>query len=202
VVTAIGETADLEFLPAEIRAKTSWNIPADELGQTSVDKLFAGGDAADGAGTVTAAIGYGRRAAIAINAALTGKPLPENAAVTPSLRECTGHMVPFDELNTAYFDALPRLEPVSLPIVERIKTFNEVRHGYSSEELKKEAGRCFSCGTCPACDNCFIFCPDVAVIKVQNDPHRFYFVDTEYCKGCGLCAAECPRACIVMKPVH
>ena len=202
VVTAIGETADLEFLPDEIRAKTSWNIPADELGRTPVDKLFAGGDAADGAGTVTAAIGYGRRAAIAIDAALTGRSLPENAAVTPSLRECTSHMVPFDELNTAYFDALPRLEPASLSVAERIKTFEEVRQGFSTEEFNKEAGRCFSCGTCPACDNCFVFCPDVAVIKVKSDPHKFYFVDTDYCKGCGLCAAECPRACIIMKPVH
>ena len=202
VVTAIGETADLEFLPDEIRTQTSWNIPADELGRTPVDKLYAGGDVADGAGTVTAAIGYGRRAAIAIDAALTGKSLPENAAVTPSLRERTGHMVPFDELNTAYFEEIPRSEPASLTIPERIKIFDEVRQGFTDEELKKEAGRCFSCGTCPACDNCFVFCPDVAVIKVQDDPHKFYFVDTEYCKGCGLCAAECPRACIVMKPVH
>ncbi len=202
VVTAIGETADLEFLPDDIRAKTSWNIPADELGQTPVERFYAGGDVADGAGTVTAAIGYGRRAAIAIDAALTGKTVIEDAALSPSLRERTGHVVPFDELNTAYFEELARIESKSLDVVERIKRFEEVRQGFSDEELTREARRCFSCGTCTACDNCFIFCPDVAVIKVKDDPNKFYIVDTEYCKGCGLCAAECPRSCIVMKAVH
>ncbi len=202
VVTAIGETADLEFLPDDIRARTSWNIPADELGRTAVDRLYAGGDAADGAGTVTAAIGYGRRAAIAIDAALTGKPTAENAAVTPSLRERTGHVVAFDEINTAYFDDLARIEAGAREIADRIKSFDEVRQGFTEQEMTREARRCFSCGTCPACDNCFIFCPDAAVIKVHDDPNRFYIVDTEYCKGCGLCAAECPRYCIVMKPVH
>jgi len=202
VVTAIGETTDLTFLPDEILAKTSWNIPADELGRTLFSKMYAGGDVADGAGTVTAAIGYGRRAAIAIDASLRGEAIPENAAVSPSLRDRTGYVVPFEEINLAYFEELPRLEPVPLEIEPRIKTYDEVRQGFSEEDLTREARRCFSCGTCPACDNCFIFCPDVAVIKVKDDPDKFYIVDTEYCKGCGLCAAECPRSCIVMKSVR
>ena len=202
VVTAIGETADLEFLPDDIRAKTSWNIPADELGRTAIDKLYAGGDVADGAGTVTAAIGYGRRAAITIDAALRGRKVAGNAAVSPSLRERTGYVVPFAEINTAYFSEIPRIEAESLQVKDRIKLFDEVRQGFNDAQLIEEAQRCFSCGTCPACDNCFIFCPDVSVIKVTGDDKKLYEVDTEYCKGCGICAAECPRACIVMKAVH
>ena len=58
------------------------------------------------------------------------------------------------------------------------------------------------CGNCPACDNCYIFCPDAAITPVKNDPQRLYIVDTDYCKGCGICEAECPRACIVMKAVR
>jgi NADPH-dependent glutamate synthase beta subunit-like oxidoreductase len=202
VVTAIGESADLEFLPDEIRAKTSWNIPADELGRTPDEKHFAGGDVADGAGTVTAAIGYGRRAAIAIDAALRGRTVRGEAATSPSLRKRKKHVVPFDEINTAYFSETPRQKSESMLVVERIRSFKEVRKGFSASEMTTEAMRCFSCGTCPACDNCFIFCPDVAVIKVKNDATKFYIVDTDYCKGCGLCAAECPRSCIVMKAVH
>lgn len=202
VVTAIGETTDLSFLPDDIREKTSWNIPADDLGRTFAPKLYAGGDVADGAGTVTAAIGYGRRAAIAIDAALRGKKVPDNAATSPSLRDRTDHVVSFDELNTAYFDDSERNDPSFLTVKKRIKSFDEVRGSFNDEEIIREAGRCFSCGSCPACDNCFIFCPDAAVIKVENDPLKFYLVDTEYCKGCGLCAAECPRGCIVMKAVH
>ena len=202
VITAIGETTDLEFLPDDIRAKTSWNIPADELGRTAFDKLYAGGDVADGAGTVTAAIGYGRRAAIAIDAAFRGKPVADNAAMSPSLRERTGYAIPFEEINTAYFEDLPRSEPGSLKVSERIKTLDEVHQGFSEADLEKEAKRCFSCGTCPACDNCYIFCPDAAISKVKDDKNKLYLVDIEYCKGCGICAAECPRGCIVMKAVR
>jgi len=202
VVTAIGESADLSFLPEEIKARTSWNIPADELGRTFESRLFAGGDVADGAGTVTAAIGYGRKAAYAIDACLRGGKLPDDAAVSPSLRERVSHVVRFEELNTAYFEDRPRLEPLSRSIDERIKTFDEVRSGFSEEDVISEARRCFSCGTCPECDNCFIFCPDAAITRVSSDPAKLYIVDYEYCKGCGICAAECPRACIIMKAVH
>ncbi|MDP8228831.1 MAG: 4Fe-4S binding protein, partial [Candidatus Electryoneaceae bacterium] len=81
-------------------------------------------------------------------------------------------------------------------------TFDEARYGFDEKEVSEEAKRCFSCGTCTACDNCYIFCPDAAITPVKGDPSRLYIVDYEYCKGCGLCAAECPRACIVMKSVR
>lgn len=202
VVTAIGEEADLSFLPDEIRVIAQGRITADDLGRTPQVGLFAGGDAADAAGTVTAAIGYGRKAAYAIDAYLTGKAPVPDAGLIPSLRHRTSHVVRFDEINTAYFPHLPRIEPAARPPEERVADFAEVRPGLTEEELLAEARRCFSCGTCPACDNCYIFCPDAAITPVHGDPHRLYVVDYDYCKGCGVCAAECPRACIVMKPVH
>jgi len=82
IITAIGETADLSYLPLDFLAKTSWNIPADELGRTFEPKFFAGGDVADGAGTVTAAIGFGRRAAIAIDALLKGNSAVDSLQTT------------------------------------------------------------------------------------------------------------------------
>jgi NADPH-dependent glutamate synthase beta subunit-like oxidoreductase/Pyruvate/2-oxoacid:ferredoxin oxidoreductase delta subunit len=217
IITAIGETADLSYLPQEMLAKTSWNIPADELGRTFEPKLFAGGDVADGAGTVTAAIGFGRKAAIAIDEFLASSSSTSTSASTsPSLRHCEHHVVRFEDLNTAYFKLLDRLNPDHLPVGERTKSFDEVRDGFNEIECIHEALRCFSCGTCPACDNCWVFCPDVAVHKVYQEdlsPHRsnapksvangvLYWVDYDYCKGCGLCASECPRACIVMKDVR
>lgn len=202
IITAIGEVTDLSFLPEEITAKTSWNIPADALGRTFEEKLFAGGDVADGAGTVTAAIGYGRRAAIAIHGYLLNQELPEDAIVSPALRDCEKKVVRFEDLNTAYFEEEQREQASSQEVKERISNFEEVRHGFTDAELQDEAKRCFSCGTCPACDNCYIFCPDACMAPVKDDPNKLYIVDFDYCKGCGLCAAECPRDCIVMKPVH
>ncbi len=202
IITAIGEVTDLSFLPDELREKMSWNIPADELGRTFEPKLYAGGDIADGAGTVTAAIGYGRRAAIAIDQMLTGNELPKDPASSPSLQDRTEHVVRFDELNTAYLEDIARNEPEALNPTTRTNTFDEVRAGFSEADVIAEAKRCFSCGTCPACDNCYIFCPDAAITPVKNDDKKLYIVDYDYCKGCGLCAAECPRACIVMKSVR
>ena len=65
-----------------------------------------------------------------------------------------------------------------------------------------EAQRCLSCGNCLACDNCWTFCPDNAVIKtaeLARDGSHYLF-DLDYCKGCGLCAHECPTGYIQMLP--
>ena len=54
---------------------------------------------------------------------------------------------------------------------------------------------CFNCGTCVDCDTCLVFCPDLAIYCREGD----YLVRTEYCKGCGICAEECPRGVIEME---
>ncbi len=68
-----------------------------------------------------------------------------------------------------------------------------------------EARRCLSCGNCFSCDNCYGVCPDNAVIKL-GEPGELgagaarYEIDYDYCKGCGICAAECPCGAIEMVP--
>ncbi len=63
-----------------------------------------------------------------------------------------------------------------------------------------EARRCLSCGNCFACDNCYGVCPDNAVIKLDEPGPYAYEIDLDYCKGCGLCAEECPCGAIEMEP--
>jgi 2-oxoacid:acceptor oxidoreductase delta subunit (pyruvate/2-ketoisovalerate family) len=60
-----------------------------------------------------------------------------------------------------------------------------------------EARRCMSCGNCFGCDNFYGVCPDNAIIKLGDSQ---YEIDYDYCKGCGLCAAECPCGAIQMQP--
>lgn len=50
--------------------------------------------------------------------------------------------------------------------------------------------RCIRCGTC------YVFCPDMA-IKIIQDGYIEH--DLYYCKGCGICAEECPTDAIAMK---
>lgn len=50
---------------------------------------------------------------------------------------------------------------------------------------------------CINCLTCWIVCPDVAVL-VEDEKMVGY--DYDHCKGCGICANECPVNCIEMKP--
>ena len=55
-------------------------------------------------------------------------------------------------------------------------------------------------GNCFACDNCYGMCPDNAVLKLADGASEAYAFDLDYCKGCGICAEECPCGAIVMEP--
>ncbi len=68
--------------------------------------------------------------------------------------------------------------------------------GLAPETALYEARRCMSCGNCFECDNCFGFCPDNAIVKLGRG--NGFAVDLDYCKGCGICAAECPAGAIEM----
>ncbi|KON29699.1 pyruvate ferredoxin oxidoreductase [miscellaneous Crenarchaeota group-15 archaeon DG-45] len=50
-------------------------------------------------------------------------------------------------------------------------------------------------GRCTKCMLCHFYCPEGA-IRVREDGYTE--VDLRYCKGCGVCAAECPVKCIEM----
>jgi len=43
---------------------------------------------------------------------------------------------------------------------------------------------------CIQCMFCWMYCPDMAV-KATAEGKRAEF-DYDYCKGCGICALECP----------
>ena len=43
------------------------------------------------------------------------------------------------------------------------------------------------------CHLCWLYCPD-AVVSKDIEPT----IDLEYCKGCGICAEECPTNAISM----
>ncbi|MBD3300423.1 MAG: 4Fe-4S dicluster domain-containing protein [Candidatus Moranbacteria bacterium] len=48
---------------------------------------------------------------------------------------------------------------------------------------------------CIKCQKCIINCPE-KVISLSDSKIK---VDSDYCKGCGLCADICPKAAITMK---
>lgn len=127
-----------------------------------------GGDALTGAGTAAAAIQSGREAARKIYHRLNGiwlKEFPPPGA----------EIVYLDDLNLNYFKNFPRELQIN-----------------DGQSAIKEAERCFSCGACDLCGNCWKFCPDGAVFK-KNNKYQF---NLDYCKGCLVCKNECPTGFI------
>ena len=52
---------------------------------------------------------------------------------------------------------------------------------------------------CIDCQNCWVFCPDSSIV-VENE--KVVGVDYYHCKGCGICARECPTKALEMKPEY
>jgi len=179
VLLALGQSADLSKLP------TSWSLHEGRVVRPGLpDTVFAAGDFATGDGTVTHAIGDGRRAAGRAMKAL-------GLDVVPFARPDRTTAVPSTDIR---FDHFARTEPLSeklLSVAERSRVFDEVSRGL---EGPTEATRCFSCGECTRCDTCLVYCPEGIIRRKEGD----YAVDYTFCKGCGICVAECPRSAMEM----
>jgi len=190
VVLALGQDVDLDLLKGipglEVRDGVVQVGPDMMTGYRGV---FAGGDMVPSERTVTVAVGHGKKAARHIDAWLRG-----GRYAPPEKHEIAS----FDKLNTWYYTDAPKTVRPTLDLVRRQSTFDEVVGGLDESNALYEARRCLSCGNCFECDNCYGICPDNAVIKL-GPGNRFEF-NYDYCKGCGLCEAECPCGAIRMEP--
>ena len=68
---------------------------------------------------------------------------------------------------------------------------------WDRERAMQEAERCLSCGTCNLCLQCVSYCPDASIRP--DGAKTTVAVDLDHCKGCGICAYECPRGVITME---
>ncbi|MDA8108263.1 MAG: NAD(P)-binding protein [Betaproteobacteria bacterium] len=190
LVLALGQDVDLSLLEA---------VPGLEIDDgvvkvgpdmmTGHPGIFAGGDMVPSERTVTVAIGHGKKAARHVDAWLRG------ARYVPPAKPETAA---FERLNTWYYSDAPKTVRPLLDVIRRQSTFDEVVGGLDEGSARYEARRCLSCGNCFECDNCYGVCPDNAVVKLG--PGKRYRFNYDYCKGCGLCAAECPCGAIRMVP--
>jgi NADPH-dependent glutamate synthase beta subunit-like oxidoreductase len=190
LVLALGQDTDLSLLHdidgIDVHDGVV-RVGADMM--TGVPGIFAGGDMVPAQRTVTVAIGHGKRAAQSIDAWLRASDAVPDAEPEPA---------PFEALNTWYYADAPRTVRPELDAIRRQSTFDEVVQGLSADNALFEARRCLSCGSCFGCDNCYGVCPDNAVIKLEPGGAWAYEIDLDFCKGCGLCAEECPCGAIEM----
>jgi 2-oxoacid:acceptor oxidoreductase delta subunit (pyruvate/2-ketoisovalerate family) len=193
VIVATGQELDAGPLEESQIRLHDGRIVAGEGGATSVGGVFAGGDAATAEGTVAQAVGSGRRVALAIDRYLGSS---KASGSHPLGRAMSSAVVRDGDLNLDHVEIIPRPALAQRSPEVRRNDYAEVSPGLPAEAALREAERCISCGTCTACDTCLIFCPDVAIARLQADG---YTIAYDYCKGCGICAEECPRAAMSME---
>ncbi len=193
VILAIGyspkadDIKDVEI----ISGKSGTIVVKDESGTTNLKGVFAGGDVVSGPLSVIHAIASGKRAADAIHRYL--RKLPPKEIEEPEV------LKPLDQKIVDLIVKTVRQKMPTLPVAERIKSFEEVNLGYTREQAIKEAQRCLNCGAgaiisdeCIACFNCVLVCP-YGVPEAGEEKAK---IDISQCQACGICASECPASAI------
>jgi len=189
LVLALGQDVDLSLLNGVPGMEIKDGVVQVEPNMmTGHPGIFAGGDMVPSERTVTVGVGHGKKAARNIDAWLKG----ETSAAVPK-----HELAAYEKLNPWYYTDAPKTVLPMLDELRRQSTFEEVLGGLDESNALFEARRCMSCGNCFECDNCYGVCPDNAVIKLGYG-NRFKF-NYDYCKGCGICAAECPCGAIKME---
>ena len=202
VVTSIGAEPEPHFFPGFYQEGplTFSNC----LMRVDKTPLIYGGDLVNRTQSVADAVLSGKQAAIAFDAYFTKGPdhvgsemdrcrLGDGNAVSFEIYMNGGRaqrekrIVLPEHINTAYFEKSTRFLPENND--NKKIGFSEDVSTISRETAEKEAYRCFNCGLCNDCDNCGMFCPDVSISRECGERSFVY----EYCKGCGICAEECPR---------
>jgi 2-oxoacid:acceptor oxidoreductase delta subunit (pyruvate/2-ketoisovalerate family) len=190
VVLALGQDVDLSLLDRVPGLQIKDGVvQVDGTMMTGYPGIFAGGDMVPSERTVTIGVGHGKKAARNIDAWLRGakyEPAPKHELAT------------FDKMHTWYYTDAPKTVQPALDVLRRQSTFEEVVGGLDEGNALFEARRCMSCGNCFECDNCYGVCPDNAVIKLG--PGKRFEFNYDYCKGCGVCVAECPCGAITLVP--
>ena len=191
LVLALGQETDLSLVEGVPGLEIDDGVVSvDSTMMTGCAGIFAGGDMVPAERTVTVAAGHGKQAARNID-----DWLRDAEPASPPDRAPAD----FEQLNPWYYTDAPRSVRPQLELARRQSTFEEVVGGLDESTALYEARRCLSCGNCFSCDNCYGVCPDNAVIKLggRDEPYAF---DYDYCKGCGICAVECPCGAIEMVP--
>jgi putative selenate reductase len=211
IIPAISQEPVLDFLEGlDVRRKKDGTLDVDpKTRETTLEGLFAGGDAVHGPSSVIQAIADGRAAAEAIGRrhglVPAAEPHLDKGIPTPSAMDKKSRLT------------RPQTVPV-LPVTER-EGFAEVIHAFTAEAAALEASRCLDCDD--LCSLCVTVCPNRANVAYAVEPFTFQIpslvmrggrlvaegardfrvaqtVQTlnigDFCNECGNCDTFCPTA--------
>jgi heterodisulfide reductase subunit A-like polyferredoxin len=169
VIVAFGRGVDASGFGLELRPGGRIRTDRETLA-TSVNGIFAGGDAVLGAGSIADAMAQGHRAADAIDAYIRGAANIRSAGSRPDSGKAGSNPEAVRFAANPMPDA-QRLKRVSMPRTDKTgkpASFDEINLGYGREQALLEAGRCLSCGLCSECLQCEKVCSAGAVCHDQQ----------------------------------
>jgi heterodisulfide reductase subunit A len=162
VIPAIGQKIDIAWAAqtpglALTRRHTIKVNP--ETMQTSLPYVFGAGDVVTGPATVIEAVAAGHKAVAAIHRYLESEDR-DQLLEQPAVETIPGEhwkSIPED------IQAIPRSVSTQLDGQLRLKSFDEIDHGFSEETAGAEAARCLDCGGCCECKLCVQACEAKAI---------------------------------------
>ncbi len=205
VIVAVGQRTRADFLP-------EGGLKADlATYRTSLEGVFAGGDALRGAASLVEAIGDGRKAARAIVCALGAEPSAGWIPVYNRRPDITALRI-----QQARREFGPSVD--HRPPGERLD-FELSTRGFTQDQARTEAARCFQCDL--YCGICVTVCPNRANVALTVTPVTYPLLHlardagetrvsrvgtgavtqpvqvvniADFCNECGNCETFCPTA--------
>jgi NADPH-dependent glutamate synthase beta subunit-like oxidoreductase/Pyruvate/2-oxoacid:ferredoxin oxidoreductase delta subunit len=182
LIVAVSQLPMLEGLDA-LNRDGNWLI-TDAFG-TVGKGMLAGGDVL-GLGVAGKAIVQGRQAAEELHARFSGvrQARPEDGR--PEIGP--------EQVKFGYKPETPAVLSPKLSGKLRIKMGTaEVVRTISEKQFLTETERCYSCGSCFGCEQCFMYCTTGCFTKVEEASQGVYFTLTlDQCHECGKCIEVCP----------
>jgi formate dehydrogenase (NADP+) beta subunit len=175
---AIGQSMDMSLFDGwdkknDLKVERGVIKVERETGRTSVQGVYAGGDAAYGPALFITAIRHGQESARAIDTDLRG---------THPYQEFVGEFTEISPMRDKTYLRTKWSLPTMQPAAVRVHNLNIVENNYTEEEAHQQANRCLQChvspvfdGTlCIKCNGCVDVCPcnclkQVPVSKVNLD---------------------------------
>ncbi len=155
IIAAIGQDVDLESVPGDIKL-TDWNTVSTDSHQTSLAKVYSGGDLVRGPSSIIKGIADGKEVAFDIlkqeNIWVPGdQPSADSEIDISALR--------IKKSKRQFGEKLPKLD------LKKRSKFDMVTLTMDKESVVKEAKRCLQCGD--LCEICVTVCPNRANISYQ-----------------------------------
>ncbi len=206
VVLAIGQAIDIEVLGdsgPEISPRRTIAVDNEKL-TTSIEGVWAGGDAAKGPRTLIEAIADGRKAAADIHKWFGGEVEEDRPGQMVQLQQ-------FHRLDDIY-DRIGRVSVPTVPTDRRVG-LAEVETGFTEEMARCEANRCLRCfanilletSKCVLCALCADVCPLDLISLVPSEEispdvsgGTALTLDEKSCIRCALCIERCPTDALSM----